>query len=121
MKALIDINLPKRLSERLKSMGFDVVYLSEVLSPDTKDEIIAAWMEKNDALILTRDKRFPATKGGKKIILARLSPERLTNEAVLKLIILGYLPEEFEDSAEINVFASFLRNRKKDPFFDALK
>ena len=121
MKALIDINLPKKLSARLKEMGFDVVYLSEVLPHDTKDEIIAEWMEKNDALILTKDKRFPSTDGGKKIVLARLSPEKLTNEAVLKLIILGYFPEKLEDSAEINVFAAFLRNRKKDPFFDSLK
>jgi len=72
VKLLIDVNLPKKLAENLKKMGFDVTYLTEVLPQSTKDEEIAKWMEENDALILTKDKRFPATEGGSKIILARL-------------------------------------------------
>jgi len=122
VKLLIDVNLPKKLAENLKKMGFDVTYLTEVLPQSTKDEEIAKWMEENDALILTKDKRFPATEGGSKIILARLSYERLTNEAVLKLITLGYVPEGFEDNLEVDVFASFLRNgHGEDPFFNGLK
>ena len=122
MKLLIDVNLPKKLAQRLRDMGFDVTYLTEVLPQNTKDEMIAEWMEENGALILTKDKRFPATEDGKKIILARLSPERLTNEAVLKLMVMGYMPQGFEENPELDVFASFLRNgNSKDPFFNGLK
>lgn len=122
MKLLIDVNLPKKLAENLRRMGFDVVYLTEILPQNTKDEDIAKWMKENDALILTKDKRFPATEGGNKVILARLSYERLTNEAVLKLITLGYVPEGLEDNTELEVFSSFLRNgHSKDPFFNGLK
>jgi len=66
VKLLIDVNLPKKLAQRLRDMGFDVTYLTEVLPQNTKDEMIAEWMEENGALILTKDKRFPATEDGKR-------------------------------------------------------
>ncbi|HIH97214.1 MAG TPA: DUF5615 family PIN-like protein [Thermoplasmata archaeon] len=120
MKILVDMNLPKRVAKRLNKLGFDVMYLSDIMPSDTKDEVIAKWMEENDALILTKDKRFPITEGGKKIILARINGRRLSREAVLTLIEMRCFPKGLEDSAELNAFSSFLGD-SKDPFFKALR
>jgi uncharacterized protein with PIN domain len=120
MKILVDMNLPKEVAKKLNELGFDVIYLSEVLPQNTKDEVIAEWMATHDALILTRDKRFPVTEGGKKLILARFSERKLSREAVLNLIETRCFPKGLEDSAELNAFASFLKD-SQDPFFKALR
>jgi predicted nuclease of predicted toxin-antitoxin system len=120
MKILVDMNLPKEVARKLNELGFDVIYLSEVLPSDTKDEVIAGWIAAHDALILTRDKRFPTTEGGKKVILARLSERKLSKEAVLNLVEMRCFPKGLGDSAELNAFASFLKD-SQDPFFKALR
>jgi predicted nuclease of predicted toxin-antitoxin system len=120
MKILVDMNLPKEVAKRLNELGFDVIYLSEVLPSNTKDEVIAEWMAAHNALILTRDKRFPTTEEGEKVILARLSERKLSREAVLNLVEMRCFPKGLEDSAELNAFADFLKD-SEDPFFNALR
>jgi hypothetical protein len=119
MKILVDMNLPKTIAKRLKELDFEVIYLSEVLPPDTKDEDIVKWMKKNNALILTGDKRFPLTEGGRKIILAKAKKEKVEREAILDLIEMRQFPKGAEESAELSAFATFL-NDSEDPFFNSV-
>jgi predicted nuclease of predicted toxin-antitoxin system len=117
MKILVDINIPKRIHEKLRELGFDAVYLKDVLPPDASDKKIVKWLRENRALILTKDKRFPETEDGKKIVLAGTTRlEKLSREAIHDLIVFRIFPHGLEDSAELNTFASFLREGT-DPFF----
>jgi predicted nuclease of predicted toxin-antitoxin system len=118
MKVLVDLNIPKKVYRKLRSLGFDVVYLTDILPAKKSDRGIIRWMTENKSLILTRDKRFPETENGRKIVLAGLSSEKLAKEAVASLIILQVFPRGLEDSAELNIFSSFMKGG--DPFFRGL-
>ena len=80
MKILVDVNISRKVYEKLKELGFDVAYVADVLGENAKDETIVKWMRRHNALILTRDKRFPASNR-RKIVLATLPSEELSKHA----------------------------------------
>lgn len=92
-KVLVDINVPREVSERLEDAGFDMIYLTEEFPQDTDDEEIFEWMETKKIPILTRDKRFPENGGNLKITLESQSPVKLTRKAFSKLIDLQIYPK----------------------------
>ena len=118
LKILVDVNISRKVYEKLKELGFDVAYVADVLGENAKDETIVKWMRRHNALILTRDKRFPAS-GRKKIVLATLPSEELSKHALEKLVTLRVFPRGLEDSAELNVFVSFMK--ELDPFFKGVR
>lgn len=92
MRILIDVNIPKEVCEELRKLGFDAIYLTEVLPENAEDQKILRWIENHNALILTKDKRFPETEGGRRAVLASQSPSKLSREALRKLTVLGAFP-----------------------------
>jgi len=118
LKILVDINVSKRVYEKLKNLDFDAIYVVGVLPEKASDEDILEWMKKHNALIITRDKSFPGAKH-RKVILAGLPTDEASKEAVSQLITLRAFPEGLENSAELNVFSSFMR--EIDPFFKGLR
>ena len=118
MKILVDVNISRKVYGKLKELGFDVVYVADVLGENAKDETIVKWMRRHNALILTRDKRFPASNR-RKIVLATLPSEELSKHALEKLVTLRVFPKGLEDSAELNVFVSFMK--KLDPFLTGVR
>ena len=118
MKILVDVNISRKVYEKLKELGFDVVYVADVLGENAKDETIVKWMRRYRALILTRDKRFP-TSNRRKIVLATLPSDKLSKHALEKLVTLRVFPKGLEDSAELNVFVSFMK--KLDPFLTGVR
>ena len=118
LKILVDVNISRKVYEKLKELGFDVVYVADVLGENAKDETIVRWMRRHNALILTRDKRFPVS-GKRKIVLATLPSEELSKHALEKLVTLRVFPRGLENSAELNVFVSFMK--RLDPFLTGVK
>lgn len=92
-KILVDVNVPKEVCERLRELGFDTLYLTDILPSDTDDGKILEWIVKHHALILTRDKDLPEADGKNKIILLCKSPVKLTREAFMKLISRQVFPK----------------------------
>jgi len=117
LKILVDVNISKKVYWKLKSLGFDVAYVTDFLPGKTSDENILKWMKEHNALIITGDKGFPGASH-RKVILAGTFASDASKEAVTKLIILRVFPEGLESSAELNIFSSFMR--EIDPFFKGL-
>ena len=92
-KVLIDVCVPREVSERLEDLGLDTIYLTELFSWDEDDEQIFEWMEENDVPILTRDKGFPENGGNLKITLEGESSVKLTRQALSKLLDESVYPE----------------------------
>ncbi|KXA89762.1 hypothetical protein AKJ39_04720 [candidate division MSBL1 archaeon SCGC-AAA259J03] len=82
----MDINVPQEVCERLQEVGYDVIYLTEVLPGNIEDEEILRWMEDNQTPILTRDKDFPENGGDLKITITSESCVKLTRRALRKLL-----------------------------------
>ena len=97
-KVLVDVCVPREVSERLEDIGLNAVYLTELFSWDEDDEEIFEWMEENDVPILTRDKEFPENGGNLKITLKGESSVKLTRQALSKLLELRVYPEPLEGS-----------------------
>lgn len=91
MKILVDVNVPKEVCERLRELGFDALYLTDIFCPDIDDGKILEWLAKRDALLLTRDRGLPETCG--KIILVSQSPVKLAREAFMKLLSRQVFPK----------------------------
>ena len=85
-RVLLDVNMHREVCDRLRDLGFDSIYLTEVFPPDTEDEKIFEWMEQNHIPIITKDKRFPENGGNLKIVLEGESTVRLTRRALHKLM-----------------------------------
>lgn len=92
-KILVDINVPREVCERLRELGFDTLYLTDILPSDTDDGKILEWTVKHHALVLTRDKELPEAHGKHKIILVHQSTVKLTREAFMKLMSRQVFPK----------------------------
>lgn len=94
----MDINVPREVCERLEEVGYDVIYLTEVLPGDIEDEEILKWMEDNQTPILTRDKDFPENGGDLKITISSESCVKLTRRALRKLLDKQIFPNPLRGS-----------------------
>ena len=85
-KVLVDVCVPREVSERLEDLGLETIYLTELFPFDEDDEEIFEWMEENQVPILTKDKNFPENGGNLKITLKGESTVKLTRQATKKLM-----------------------------------
>ncbi len=90
---LVDVNVPREVCNRLSEMGFDTQYVTDVLAEDTDDERILDWIEQNQCLLLTKDKKFPENGNGHKITLRGESSVKLSRESFDKLAEKEVYPE----------------------------
>ena len=97
-KVLVDVCVPREVSERLEDIGLNTIYLTEIFSWDEDDEEIFEWMEENEVPILTRDKGFPENGGNLKITLEGESSVKLTRQALSKLLDESIYPEPLAGS-----------------------
>ena len=92
-KVLVDVCVPREVSERLEDLGLNTIYLTELFTFDEDDEEIFEWMEENEVPILTKDKNFPENGGNLKITLKGESTVKLTRQATKKLMELQIYPD----------------------------
>lgn len=84
MKLLADENIPAASVRRLRDLGFDVTYISEI-SPQIEDAAILALCCKEERILITFDRDFG------KLIYVDLLP---VPEAVIYLRMRSSFPEE---------------------------
>jgi predicted nuclease of predicted toxin-antitoxin system len=60
MKILIDMNLAVRWASMLSARGIEAVHWSSLGKANTSDDLIMAYAEENDYVILTKDLDFSA-------------------------------------------------------------
>ncbi|KXA90941.1 hypothetical protein AKJ57_03115 [candidate division MSBL1 archaeon SCGC-AAA259A05] len=92
-KILVDINVPREVCERLGEIGYEAVYLADILPDDVDDEKILEWMESTHTPILTRDKEFPENGMNLKITIDSESSVKLTRKALRKLMSRQIFPD----------------------------
>jgi predicted nuclease of predicted toxin-antitoxin system len=87
MRLLADLHIAPRTIEYLKSLGHDVVRVSQVLPPTSADHEIIAYAGRDRRAILTQDLDFSAEiavsrQAFPSVILLRLSSSRIeSNQA----------------------------------------
>ncbi len=89
----MDINVPREVCDRLQEIGYDTIYLTDIMPGDIEDEKILKWMESTKTPILTRDKAFPENGEDLKITIESESSVKLTRKALRKLISRHIFPE----------------------------
>ena len=58
MRILLDQNVPDSVAAVFEDRGHTVLYLRDVLAPDSPDEIVAAFSEAEDAVLVSLDGDF---------------------------------------------------------------
>ena len=58
MRLLFDHNMPVSAADAFRENGHEVIFLKDVLPPDSKDPIVAATAEINEAVLVTFDRDF---------------------------------------------------------------
>jgi len=59
MRVLCDVHIPYRLVSRLREMGIDATHVNRILDgSETTDSAIAAFVDANDMLLITKDSDF---------------------------------------------------------------
>ena len=86
MRLLADLHIAPRTVEYLKSLGHDVVRVSQVLLPTSPDHEIIAYAARDRRAILTQDLDFSAEiavsgQAYPSVVLLRLSAPRRWREA----------------------------------------
>lgn len=94
----MDVNISREVCERLNKLGFNALYLTDVLPEDTDDEKILEWLVENRSIILTRDRDFPELEEERKITLMRQSSVKITREAFDKLSSRQVFPKPLTSS-----------------------
>jgi predicted nuclease of predicted toxin-antitoxin system len=60
MKLVADVNVSRRVVERLRALGFDVVRVSEVMDARSSDEAILSYARQCGAVLISHDQDFGA-------------------------------------------------------------
>lgn len=59
MRVLCDVHIPYRLVQRLRELGVDATHVNRILDgSETQDSAIAAYVDANDMLLITKDRDF---------------------------------------------------------------
>ena len=117
MRLLADLHVAPRTVEFLRSLGHDLVRVTDVLPATATDEAIVARAAEDGRAILTQDLDFSAIVGlsGNKapsVISLRLSSSRIeyVNEVLQK--VLPALEQDVLDGAIVSVEDSRVRRRR---------
>ena len=116
MKIVVDMNLPLLWVDALRTAGFEAIHWSEVGSPDSSDDDIVLYADRNASIILTRDLDFGeyvATSGRKGPSIVQLRARRgvpvLHGNLVIKA--LAETREALEQGALVTIDADRVRVR----------
>ena len=60
MRVLADVNISRRVVERLKALGCDVVRVSEIMDPRSSDHEILSEARRRGAVLVSHDQDFGA-------------------------------------------------------------
>lgn len=59
MKFLCDVHISYKLTNHLKSLGFETIHVNEILDKsETKDSDICKFADQNDFIVITKDSDF---------------------------------------------------------------
>lgn len=111
------MHIAPRTVEYLKSLGHDIVRVSDVLSPRSPDHAIIAYATKDRRAILTQDVDFSAEiavsqQAGPSLILLRLSSSRIDSVNRVLADILPALEQDVQNGALITVEDHRIRRRR---------
>jgi len=117
MRLVADLHIAPRTVEYLRSLGHDIVRVSQVLSPTSSDREIIAHAATDRRAILTQDLDFSAEiavsgQTSPSVILLRLSSSRI--EFVNRVLsdVLPALEEDVHGGALITVEDHRVRRRR---------
>lgn len=117
MRLLADLHIAPRTVEYLKSLGHDVVRVSQVLSPTSPDHEIIAYAAGDRRAILTQDLDFSAEiaisgQAYPSVVLLRLSSSRIETVNAVLSDVLPALEQDVRDGALITVEDQRVRRRR---------
>lgn len=117
MKLIADVNISPITVKGLKEKGYDIIRVTEVLSPSASDNEIIKLAIKEDAVIVTQDLDFSAiiAKSGLRkpsVISIRTSDARPDFIAKLLLTLIPLIKNELHEGAIISVNEREYRVRK---------
>lgn len=117
MKLIADVNISPITVKILKEKGYDIIRVTEVLSPSASDNEIIRLAIKEDAVIVTQDLDFSAiiAKSGLRkpsVISIRTSDARPDFIAKLLLTLIPLIKNELHEGAIISVNEREYRVRK---------
>jgi len=117
MRLLADLHIAPRTVEYLKSLGHDVVRVSQVLRPTSPDHEIIAYAIGNHRAILTQDLDFSAEiavsgKAYPSVVLLRLSSFRIESVNGILSDVLPALEEDVKNGALVTIEDHRVRRRR---------
>jgi predicted nuclease of predicted toxin-antitoxin system len=89
MKFLCDVHISYRLVKHLRTLGFTVIHVNEILNNwFTSDNMISKFADENDLIVITKDSDFRNSfyikKSPKKLIKINLG--NISNELLIQII-----------------------------------
>jgi predicted nuclease of predicted toxin-antitoxin system len=117
MRLIADLHIAPRTVEFLKSLGHDVIRVSQVLPPTSSDREIIAYAARERRAILTQDLDFSAEialsrQGYPSVILLRLLSSRIESVNRILSDVLPTLEEDLQHGALISVEDHRVRRRR---------
>jgi predicted nuclease of predicted toxin-antitoxin system len=89
MKFLCDVHISNKLVKHLRTLGFTVIHVNEILNNwFTSDSMISKFADENDLIVITKDSDFRNSfyikKSPKKLIKINLG--NISNELLIQII-----------------------------------
>ena len=117
MRLIADLHIAPRTVECLKSLGHDVVRVSEVLLPTSSDREIINYAARDHRAILTQDLDFSAEiavsrQAYPSVLLLRLASSRIESVNHVLSKLLPSLEQDVQDGALITVEDHRVRQRR---------
>ena len=112
MRFLCDVHISYKIVSHLKSLGFEVIHINEILDKwYTKDHKICDYADRNDLTVVTKDSDFRDSffikNTPKKLIKINLG--NISNDKLIKIF-----SENIEKIQQFGTKASFLLEINKD-------
>lgn len=106
MKFLCDVHISYKISQHLKSLGFEVLHVNEILDKwHTRDKEICKYADLNDFVVVTKDSDFRDSyfinNTPKKLIKINLG--NISNHHLMEI-----LSENIDSIQRLNMKLSFL-------------
>ncbi len=91
---VLDAMIPYYIKAYLKVLGYvNVYHLNDIYPPNVEDDNIRQFVESNEAVLITRDrKHFNSLKRGKVLILEKEDPYWMFKEVLEGLMLMGLSP-----------------------------
>ncbi len=116
LKFLANMNISPQCVDKLKSLGWDIIRVSEVMDKKSKDIEIIEYAREHDRIIITHDLDFSmllAIKSYRKPSVINLRLENIRHENVTKYIleVVNRLSKELSEGVVVSVDEKSARYR----------